>query len=229
MNGQCFLPFMPGIEVCFPNNVSSPFTNYLVDDYPNSNLSDVRGVPIPSSLDQTPSRLRVPHLRTTSDLPVMVSTQYVPSPSFPSRGSRRLASARSLPSYPEHAQSAHSQHRHTVSDDYGRTSVRHYRSASSSPYRSTAQLPYLDQAYLRHWDPSSDGPKVSPGVPPPPSPQAPHTPSPQLDRSVQAPARYECTYCGKAFNRPSSLKTHINTHTGEKRMFCRRNWKFVGL
>ncbi|PFH53788.1 hypothetical protein AMATHDRAFT_130967, partial [Amanita thiersii Skay4041] len=32
--------------------------------------------------------------------------------------------------------------------------------------------------------------------------------------------KYECTYCGKGFNRPSSLKIHLNSHTGEKPFIC---------
>ncbi|KDQ21442.1 hypothetical protein BOTBODRAFT_74507, partial [Botryobasidium botryosum FD-172 SS1] len=32
--------------------------------------------------------------------------------------------------------------------------------------------------------------------------------------------RYECPYCQKRFNRPSSLKIHVNTHTGEKPFLC---------
>ncbi|KAF8514254.1 hypothetical protein BU17DRAFT_26562, partial [Hysterangium stoloniferum] len=32
--------------------------------------------------------------------------------------------------------------------------------------------------------------------------------------------KYGCHYCGKLFNRPSSLKIHHNTHTGEKPFAC---------
>ncbi|ORX96099.1 hypothetical protein K493DRAFT_174049, partial [Basidiobolus meristosporus CBS 931.73] len=32
--------------------------------------------------------------------------------------------------------------------------------------------------------------------------------------------RYKCTVCEKMFNRPSSLKTHIYSHTGEKPYVC---------
>lgn len=227
MDGQCFLPFVPGTEVYFPNRVFFPSTDQNADDSPNLNIPDVCGVSIPAPLDQAP-RLHIPHLNTISDSPTMTSPQYTPSPSFPSRGSRRLASTRSLPSYPEHVRSTYS-HGHSLSDDHGRSSVRHDRGASSPPYRSTTQLPNPDQTYLRHRERSPYGPQVSPRLLAFSFPQDPHSISPQPDKFAQTSARYECTYCGKTFNRPSSLKTHTNTHTGEKRRLCYGDWGFASL
>ncbi|KAF8200705.1 hypothetical protein BJ912DRAFT_577002 [Pholiota molesta] len=43
----------------------------------------------------------------------------------------------------------------------------------------------------------------------------------QLDEAMgNVASRYECPYCGKGFNRPSSLKIHLNSHTGEKPFVC---------
>ncbi|KAG8907439.1 hypothetical protein FRB99_004234 [Tulasnella sp. 403] len=38
--------------------------------------------------------------------------------------------------------------------------------------------------------------------------------------SAAGSAKYVCEYCQKRFNRPSSLKIHVNTHTGEKPFKC---------
>ena len=159
----------------------------------------------------------------------MMSSRYIPSPSVPPRGSHRLSSARSLPSYPDHVRSSYQQHGHSLSDDYGRSPARHYRSASSSPYRRATQLLHLDQTCPRHRDHGPYCPQVSPRLPPSSSPKDPHPALPQLDRFSQTYARYECTYCGKTFNRPSSLKTHINTHTGEKRTSICCDRKLINL
>ncbi|KAI7858592.1 hypothetical protein BDC45DRAFT_403566, partial [Circinella umbellata] len=32
--------------------------------------------------------------------------------------------------------------------------------------------------------------------------------------------KYQCTTCSKAFSRPSALRTHMYTHTGEKPFEC---------
>jgi hypothetical protein len=55
--------------------------------------------------------------------------------------------------------------------------------------------------------------------------------SPLLHRSVSmyeqettgpipSNARHQCPYCGKRFSRPSGLKIHLTTHTGDKRELC---------
>ena len=39
------------------------------------------------------------------------------------------------------------------------------------------------------------------------------------ERDDGSEKKHPCPQCGKAFNRPSSLRIHQNTHTGEKRTF----------
>ncbi|KAF8488393.1 hypothetical protein JB92DRAFT_2757335 [Gautieria morchelliformis] len=61
------------------------------------------------------------------------------------------------------------------------------------------------------------------GYPSPPScPSSPPSTSGEevATERKKPPAKYECQYCQKRFNRPSSLKLHYNTHTGEKPFAC---------
>ncbi|KAJ3526753.1 hypothetical protein NMY22_g10046 [Coprinellus aureogranulatus] len=55
------------------------------------------------------------------------------------------------------------------------------------------------------------------------TPVALYAPPTHIPAYVEEPvptAKYECQYCGKGFNRPSSLKIHLNSHTGEKPFAC---------
>ncbi|KAJ6499339.1 hypothetical protein C8R45DRAFT_113041 [Mycena sanguinolenta] len=50
-----------------------------------------------------------------------------------------------------------------------------------------------------------------------------HQPAPNpfyASRPPSSAARHQCTYCNKRFNRPSGLKIHLTTHTGDKPFVC---------
>ncbi|KAH8827202.1 hypothetical protein DL96DRAFT_1238653 [Flagelloscypha sp. PMI_526] len=57
-----------------------------------------------------------------------------------------------------------------------------------------------------------------------PNPKVPRDPSPSSatddDEASDAPRRHICNLCNKRFNRPSSLRIHLNTHTGATPFRC---------
>ncbi|KAG2194971.1 hypothetical protein INT47_002827 [Mucor saturninus] len=54
----------------------------------------------------------------------------------------------------------------------------------------------------------------------PSSPTTPTSPIPDEEEEEEEPGKYVCPYCDKAFTRPSSLRTHTYSHTGEKPFKC---------
>ncbi|KAJ3413257.1 Eukaryotic translation initiation factor 2-alpha kinase [Chytridiales sp. JEL 0842] len=58
------------------------------------------------------------------------------------------------------------------------------------------------------------------------------TRSPTRPQRDPTPRRYACVHCPKRFTRPSTLKTHMNSHTGERPFACENagcGWKFTVL
>ncbi|KIP06095.1 hypothetical protein PHLGIDRAFT_36118 [Phlebiopsis gigantea 11061_1 CR5-6] len=58
---------------------------------------------------------------------------------------------------------------------------------------------------------------------PPPRSLAPGSPGRSRSSNSDEERKHACPECGKAFNRPSSLAIHVNTHTGAKRCGRRFN------
>lgn len=99
------------------------------------------------------------------------------------------------------------------------------RAASDSSFRPASHPPYPAYGYPsaimpRHIDPSALATSGYPYAASQPLPQSSHQgpqPGPgsrgtdsSSDRPSTAPGRYECTWCGKGFTRPSSLKVSIH-------------------
>ena len=89
--------------------------------------------------------------------------------------------------------------------------------ATFQPSTAAAPLPQAQQP-VQHHQPAQSPPLISPVTPTwqhhhyfPPSSSAPYQ---------QNHDRYICRTCHKAFSRPSSLRIHSHSHTGEKPFRC---------
>jgi uncharacterized Zn-finger protein len=84
--------------------------------------------------------------------------------------------------------------------------------AHAHPHAYAAPRPGSSRERYEH------GASYSPQAYPLPLPLAPGAMARRASVNDGNPAaRFLCEYCGKGFTRPSSLKIHINMHTGEKR------------
>jgi uncharacterized Zn-finger protein len=135
------------------------------------------------------------------------------------------------PSYPGHAQKRQSLPIQTPQSPYTNSP---YASSpgtnSTSPYYSPVEMPpssamYYQRALPANFPPAnfpvsitpSTSDVMSPGNPWEHHHRFPHSSTPGYP---QSPERYICQTCNKGFSRPSSLRIHSYSHTGEKPYKC---------
>ncbi|KAG1734709.1 uncharacterized protein EDB91DRAFT_583787 [Suillus paluster] len=154
------------------------------------------------------------------------STSYHPI----SRGSRHETHATHL--HPTHEHPPHSlYHSQHPPNQYSRPSTDNVQGRPAYDYTNhPGPSSYLD--YSRQHYP---GQMIEPSGSTPYAPRYPDVRAQHYRRDSQETAssledsvppantsslKYECDYCGKGFTRPSSLKIHLNSHTGEKPFTC---------
>ncbi|KAI8983740.1 hypothetical protein BDB01DRAFT_722114 [Pilobolus umbonatus] len=165
-----------------------------------------------------PERTEKPSWMTTSFLPPLS-----PSTTSSSTSSRRPPGASHTRSISDYSlvhpilaplstptRNRHQTHRRTVSANTGSSNLDFFQSFSNT------SLPHIDEHPYRARTNS------------PPEPTTNSYPNLQTHKHHIENAilrdgntgKYYCSYCKKAFNRPSSLRIHIYSHTGEKPFVC---------
>ncbi|KII92904.1 hypothetical protein PLICRDRAFT_172934 [Plicaturopsis crispa FD-325 SS-3] len=202
-------PTLPPIRVLFREELSQPIRpSYVPTNLPSPSMSRLR-----ISDDESTDNQQSAGSLSGRGSPPLLSSSTTPRPpaimpsTLPEFNSPAHSSSRSLPSQAldssrefsgqlPHRGRASSNSEYSIHYDISRTPPREASSSKTgSAYDSS------DRPSSRRRNSQSDTPAEVPTA----APVAP---------------KYECSYCGKGFNRPSSLKIHLNSHTGEKPFIC---------
>lgn len=89
-----------------------------------------------------------------------------------------------------------------------------FSGSESASYPNSPRIPDIRHSYRYSREPYADVSRYRASSP---ALARPNVSEFDYSHHVVSNPRHQCTYCGKKFSRPSGLKIHLTTHTGDKR------------